>query len=231
MEKCYRTPFLVTLGFATWLLSSAFFYFWQASVIKERSLPERMVSLPAPKLLLDFAKAHAETGRLVVYAKEPMPLYSSENKGENKGSYMLYGYVGASEPLNALVSVYIRAKDPGEDPACGVFVAPWVVQGKVLDDSTVYVCGEGQHDLRVALVEFVGTNLSSFRSSKGDPLKGIPQKDCEVDASLLGERFWIGIGWSLLFPYPLTFNFSDAIAYGPLIPAILPRSAYACQFR
>ncbi len=217
----------MTLGFATWFLSSAFFYFWQASVIKEHSLPERMVSLPAPKLLLDFAEAHSETGRLLVYAKEPMPLDSSENKG----SYMLYGYVRASEPLNALVPLYIRAKDPGEDPACEVFFAPLVVQREVIDHSTVYVCGEGQEDLRVALVEFVGTNLSSFRSSKGDPLRGIPQKDCEVDASRLGERFWIGIRWSPLFPYPLTFNFSDAIAYGPLTPVILPRPIYTCQLR
>ncbi len=217
----------MVLGVAIWLLSLTFFGVRQASVIKEHSLPERVISLPAPKLLWDFAEAHSETGRLVVYAKEPMPLDSSENKG----SYMLYSYVGASEPLNALVPVYIRAKDPGEDPACKVFVAPLVVQGEVVGDSTVYVCGEGQNDLRVALVEFVGTNLSSFRSSKGSPLRGRPQRSCEVDASLLGERFWIGIGWSPLFPYPLTFNFSDAIAYGPLIPAILPRSAYACQFR
>ncbi len=227
MESCYRTPFLIVLGVAIWLLSSAFFAVRQASVIKEQSLPERVVSLPAPKPLWDFAEAHAETGRLVVYAREPMPFDSSENKG----SYVLYSYVGASEPLNALVPVYIRAKDPGEDPACEVFVAPLVVQREVVGDSTVYVCGEGQDDLRVAWVEFVGTNLSSFRPSKGDPLRGIPQKDCEVDASLLGERFWIGIGWSPLFPHPLTFNFSNAIIIGPLIRAILPRSAYACQLR
>jgi hypothetical protein len=176
---------------------------------------------------LDFAKVQAEAGRLVVYAKEPIPFDSSESKG----SYVLYGYVGASEPLNAPVLVYIRARDPGEDPACEAFVAPLAVQNEVVDDSTVYVCGEGQNDLRVALVEFAGANLSSFRSSKGTPLGGTPQGGCEVGASLLGERFWIGIGWSLLFPYPLTFSFSDAIAYGPLIPAILPRSAYACQFR
>jgi len=102
---------------------------------------------------------------------------------------------------------------------------------QVVDDSAVYVCGEGQDDLRVALVEFVGTNLSSFYSSKGTPLGGRPREVCEVDASLLGESFWIGIGWKPLFPYPLTFSLSDAIAYGPLIPAILPRSAYACQLR
>ncbi len=164
---------------------------------------------------------------MVVYAREPMPFDSSENKG----SYVLYSYIGASEPLNAPVPVYIRVKDPGEDPACKVFVAPLVVQREVVGDSTAYVCGEGQDDLRVAWAEFVGTNLSSFRSSKGTPLRGESQETCEVDASLLGEGFWIGIGWSLLFPYPLTFNFSHAIAYGPLIPAILPRSAYACQFR
>jgi hypothetical protein len=176
---------------------------------------------------LDFAKVQAEAGRLVVYAKEPIPLDSSESKG----SYMLYGYLGASEPLNAPVHVYIRSKDPGEDPTCEVFVAPLVLQKEVVDDSTVYVCGEGPNDLRVALAEFMGTNLSSFHSSKGTPLRGTAQERCEVDASLLGERFWIGIGWNPLFPYPLTFAFSDAIAYGPLIPAILPRSAYACQFR
>jgi len=98
-------------------------------------------------------------------------------------------------------------------------------------DSSVYVCVEGQNDLKVALVEFVGTNLSSFHSSKGTLLRNTPQEWCEVGASLLGERFWIGIGWSLLFPYPLTFNFSNAIAYSLLIPPIHRRSAYACQFR
>lgn len=229
MEDSYRTPLLMTLGVATWLFSQAFFAFRQASVIKEHPLPEQVVSLPAPKPLLDFAKVQVETGRLVVYAKEPIPFDLSENKGSY--SYVLYGYLGASEPLNAPVHVYIRAKDPGEDPACQVFVAPLVLQRKVVDDSTVYVCGEGQNDIRVASVEFVGANLSSFRSSKGAPLRGTPQEWCEVDANLLGERFWIGIGWNLLFPYPLTFSFSDAVAYGPLIPAILLRSAYACQFR
>ncbi len=217
----------MTLGVATWFFSGLFFEVRQALIIKEQFFPERVVSLPAPKPLWDFAKAHAETGRLVVYAKEPMPFDSPENKG----SYALYSYIGASEPLNALVPVYIRAKDPGEDPACEVFVAPLVVQREVVDHSTVYVCGEGQDDLRVAWVEFVGTSLSSFRSSNGTPLRGTPQEPCEVDASLLEEGFWIGIGWSPLFPYPLTFNFSNAMAYGPLIPAIRSRSAYACWFR
>ncbi len=227
MESCYRTPFLMTLGFAALFLFSGFLQLRQALVMKEHSLPERVVSLPAPKPLWDFAEAHSETGRLVVYAKEPMPFDSSENKG----SYGLYSYLGASEPLNAPVPVYIRAKDPGEDPACKVFVAPLVVQREVVGDSAVYVCGEGQDDLKVAWVEFVGTNLSWFHSSKGMPLRDTPQERCEVDASLLGERFWIGIGWSPLFPYPLTFNFSDAIVYGPLIPPPHRRSAYACQFR
>jgi hypothetical protein len=127
------------------------------------------------------------------------------------------------------VPVYIRAKDPGKDPACEVFVAPLVVQKQVVDDSTVYICGEGQNDLRVALVEFVGTNLSRFFSSKGGSLGGTPQNLCEVGASLLGERFWIGIGWSPLFPYPLTFSFSDAVAYGLLLPYFLPPHAYLCQ--
>lgn len=193
------------LAFATWIISWGLNHLHLASVTKEYPLPDRIVGVPAPKPLLDSIEAQAGTRGLVVYAKEPIPF----NSPADKGSYYLYGYVGTSQPLSAPVAIYIRAKDPSEDPTCKVFATPSVIQDEVAN-SYVYVCGEGENDLRVALVEFAGTSLSSFCSSKNTT-----QERRWVDATFLRDKFWIGIRWTPLFPHPLTVSFSNVMAYGP----------------
>jgi hypothetical protein len=121
------------------------------------------------------------------------------------------------------VAVYIRAKDPSEDSTCKVLVAPSAAQNEDVG-SSAYVCGEGEDDLRVALVVFAGTILSSFCSTKNTL-----QENPKVDASFLRDKFWIGIRWSPLFPHPLTFSFSNVTAYGPR-PSTIP-SLCAAAYR
>ncbi len=190
------------VGFISFLLLGILYL---GVITKEYPLPDRFVSLPAPKLILDSTKAQAEAGGLVVYAKELI----SFNREVRGGFYFLYGYVGASQTLNASVGIYARTKDPREDPACKALVAPLVAKGEVVG-SAVYVCEEKQGDLRVASAEFVNAGLSSFcssRSSLGESARAgrIFQKG----------RFWIGVGWNPLFPHPLTFSFSNMVAHGP----------------
>jgi len=189
---------------------------------KENSLPDRTVVLPAPKPLLDSTKTQAKTRGLVVYAKEPVPFKSPTDRG----SYLLYGYVGASQALSAPVAIYVRAEDPSEDPACKALIAPLPAQDGAVD-STVYVCEEGQNDLRIALLEFVGTSLSSFCSLE-DKLQ---QGRHGVDATFFRGGFWIGIRWTPLFPHPLAFSFSNVTAYGPLPSATPPLCAPASRSR
>jgi hypothetical protein len=204
-------PILMSATFGALNILGAVWSFPLASATKEHSLPDRTVTLPASKSFLAFTKAQAEAGGAVVYAKEPIPF----DPPTDRGSYYLYGYVGASQALSAPVAVYLRAKDPSEDPACKVLVAPSAAQNGD-GDSSVHVCGEGQDDLRVALVVFAGTSLSSFCSTKNTL-----QENPKVDASLLRDKFWIGIRWTPLFPHPLAFSFSNVAAYGPL-PSSIP---------
>ncbi len=157
----------------------------------------------------------------MVYAKEPI----SFNREVGGGFYFLYGYVGASQTLNASVGIYARTKDPREDPACKALVAPLVATGEGVG-STVYVCEEKQGDSRVASAEFVNAGLSLFcssRSSLGESARAgrIFQKG----------RFWIGVGWNPLLPNPLAFNFSNMVAYGPFPTTTPPLCVSASRFR
>jgi hypothetical protein len=167
---------------------------------KEYPLPDRTLGVPAPKLLLDATKAQAGAKGLVVYAKEPV----SFNSPAGEDFYLLRGYVGVSQAPNAPVITYVRAKDPGEDPACKVLPATLTVQNEIVD-SSVYVCEEGRSDLKAEAVNFADTRFSSFSF-----------------CSLISQgKFWIGIRWSPLFSYPLTFSFANMTAYGPL-PSVSP---------
>ncbi len=181
------------------------------ALTKEHPLPDRVIGLPAPKLLLDSAKAQAGTGGLVVYAKEPM----SFDSPASRGFYVVYGYVEASQVLNGSVAIYARTKDPGQDPACKVFVVPFALQGEAVD-STVYVCEEGQDDIRVASAEFANAGLSSFCS-----MRSTLQESARVGRAFVKGRFWIGIRWNPLFPHPIALSFSNVVSYGPA-PFILP---------
>jgi hypothetical protein len=191
----------VVVGFALLVLDFVYLY----TFTKEYPLPERTLRLPAPEILSDSAKAQTGAKGLVVYAKEPM----SFNPPANRGFYYLYGYVLASQPLGAPVGVYVRAKDPSEDLACKVLPATLTVQNEVAD-SAVYVCEEGQNDLKAAVAKFMNTTFSSFCS-----LKESAQETYQVGATFSKGRFWIGIKWNPLLSYPLIFSFSNVIAYGP----------------
>ncbi len=176
------------------------------AVTKEQPLPNQIIGLPAPSLFLGSTKAQAEVKGFVVYAKEPVSF-----KSVSRGSYTVYGDAEASQALNASVGIYARAKDPGEDPACKVFAAPLAVQGRVVNHP-VYVCEEGQNDIRVASAKFVNTGLSSFSSHKGTV-----RETYRVGKAFAGGRFWVGIGWSPLFPHPLAFGLSNMTICGPSI--------------
>jgi len=112
----------------------------------------------------------------------------------------LYGDIEASQALNASVSVYARAKDPSKDPACKSFTAPLATRNEVIN-SSVYVCEEGQNDIRVASAKFVNTGLSSFSS-----LKNTVQETVKAGTAFARGRFWIGIGWSPLLPLAKRFS-------------------------
>jgi hypothetical protein len=198
------------VGFILFLLLGTLYL---GVLTKEYPLPDRFVSLPAPKLIWDFTKTQAGAGELVVYAKEPI----SFNRQVGGGFYLLYGYLGASQALNASVGVYARTKDPKEDPACKPLIAPLAVKDGAVD-STVYVCEEKQNDLRVASAEFVNVGLSSFCSSKSSL-----GESARAGRIFQKGRFWIGTGWNPLFPHPLAFNFSNMVAYGPF-PTTYPSS-------
>jgi hypothetical protein len=157
-----RRAMLFTAPGVVFALLLAFNTIYLDILTKEYPLPDRVVGLPAPNLLLDSAKAQAGARGLVVYAEEPM----SFDSPANRGFYLLYGYVEASRALDASLGIYARAKDPGEDPTCRVLVAPLPVLDGVVD-STVYVCEEGQNDLRVASTKFANASLSSFCSLRG----------------------------------------------------------------
>jgi len=199
----------LVVGFILFLLLSILHL---GFLTKEYPLPDRFVSLPTPKLILDFTKTQAEAGGLVVYAKEPI----SFNRQVSGGFYLLYGYLGASQTLNASVGIYARTKDPREDPACKALVAPLAVKDGAVD-STVYVCEEKQNDLRVASAMFVNAGLSSFCSSKSSF-----RESARAGRIFKKGRFWIGAGWNPLFPHPLAFSFSNMVAYGPFPTATPP---------
>jgi hypothetical protein len=176
------------------------------AVTKEQPLPNRIIGLPAPSLFLGSIKTQAEAKGFVVYAKEPASF-----KSVSRGSYIVYGDAEASQALNASVAIYARAKDPGEDPACKVFTAPLAVRGGVVS-SPVYVCEEGQNDIRVASAKFVNAGLSPF-SSRKDTVR----ETHRVGKAFARGRFWMGIGWSPLFPHPLAFRLSNMTICGPSI--------------
>jgi len=117
--------------------------------------------------------------------------------------------VEASQALNGSVAIYARAKDPGQDPACKVFVTLLAVQGEAVD-STVYVCEEGQDDIRVASAEFANAGFSPFCS-----IRSTLQESAGVGRVFVKGRFWIGIRWNPLLPYPIAFSFSNVVSYGP----------------
>ncbi len=176
------------------------------AVTKEQPLSNRIIGLPASSFFLRSTKTQAEAKGFVVYAKEPVSF-----KSVSRGSYIVYGDVEASQALSASVGIYARAKDPGEDPTCKVFTAPLAVRGGGVS-SPVYVCEEGQNDIRVASAKFVNTGLSSFSS-----YKGTVRETRRVGKLFAGGRFWMGIGWSPLFPHPLAFGLSNMTICGPSI--------------
>jgi ABC-type multidrug transport system fused ATPase/permease subunit len=131
--------------------------------------------------------------RKVIYAKERLSF-----KGPS-GVYTVRGYLRASQPLNAIISIYVRAKDPADDPTCEVLTAPSQTQRGVMEPS--YVCERGQGDARAAVVQFANVSFASFCSSNSEAYRVVAQ----------GE-FWIGVAWDPFLPHPLTLLFDDLTA-------------------
>jgi hypothetical protein len=130
----------------------------------------------------------------IIYAKEPLSF-----KGPS-GAYTVRGYLKASRSLSAAVGVYVRAKNPADDPTC---------KALTVSESLVYVCERGKDDAKAAVTEFRNVSFASFCSSDPGAYRVVAQ----------GE-FWIGVEWDPFLPRSLTLLFDDlaALKVAPLRP-------------
>jgi hypothetical protein len=152
-------------------------------------LPQRILSLPVPEQIGDLTGSKG-----IIYAKEPLSF-----KGPS-GAYTVRGYLKASRSLSAAVGVYVRAKNPADDPTC---------KALTVSESLVYVCERGKDDAKAAVTEFRNVSFASFCSSDPGAYRVVAQ----------GE-FWIGVEWDPFLPRSLTLLFDDlaALKVAPLRP-------------
>jgi len=163
------------------------------------SLPQRILPLPAPEQVGDLTG-----GKKIIYAKEPLSF-----KGP-LGTYVVQGYLKASQSLNNAIGVYVRAKDPADDSTCKVLNVTSQVQSGVLE-SSVYVCERGEADAKATVAEFRNTSFASFCSSD-------PEAFGVVTQGRQG-KFWIGVEWDPFLPHPLSLTFDNLAAIkGPKVP-------------
>ncbi len=170
-------------------------------------LPERILHLPAPEQIGDFVRGREK----IIYAKEPLLF-------EETGTYVVRGYLKASQPLGDSIAIYMRENDPASDPACKLLAVPLQTQSGA-PGSSVYVCERRRDDAKISVAEFANTNLASFCSFelKGrkvviKPLNRRPSERPDPSDIVATPKPWIGVEWSPSLPHPLTLVFKNLLS-------------------
>ena len=161
------------------------FPFAKGKDLRSYPLPQRILLMPTPEQIVGSLKT-TDYG-VIIYAEKPLSL-------EGLGTYTVGGYLKASKPLNSVIAVYRRTKDPARDPNCKAVTAP--------SQSSVYVCERGQSDVLAWMAEFANTKFASFCFSS----------PATIGVNGRSVLFWIGVGWDPFLPHPLTLLFDNLTA-------------------
>ncbi len=150
---------------------------------------------PVPPYELNLVEVSGSGGKVVVYPKEPPAFKPPEH---DVRWFSLYLFLGASQPLDANVSVYARTKDPAQDPSCVPLNARFQ-NPNVRISSFVYACTVSADDSKVG--------EASFKNAKYASLKELPDFSAsKIIEGIERGRLWLGVDPSGLPPTPLTLQ-------------------------